>query len=89
MARDIHICALERAVGRCEVCPEAGCPFWEPGGTVLSGRCAFERLDLSGRPEVARELLRVRELLELPASGIADGEALHLFHRLLNESEGE
>jgi len=26
----------------------AGCPFWEPGGAVLSGRCAFERLDLSG-----------------------------------------
>jgi hypothetical protein len=89
MARDIHICALERAVGRREVCPEAGCPFWEPGGAVLSGRCAFERLDLSGRPEVAQELLRVRELLEPPASGSADGDARHLFHRLLNESEGE
>jgi hypothetical protein len=89
VARDILICALERAVGRHELCPEAGCPFWEPGGAVLSGRCAFERLDLSSRPEVARELLHVRELLEPPASASAQSEARHLFHHLLNESEDE
>ena len=89
MARDILICALERAVGRDELCPQTGCPFWEPGGAVLSGRCGFDRLDLSGRPEVARELLHVRELLEPPASASAQGEARHLFHRLLNESEGD
>ena len=83
------LCALEHAVGRSELCPESGCPFWEPGGAVVSGRCAFEQLDLSGRPDVAKELLRVRELLEPPASAGAEGEARHLFHRLLNESEGE
>jgi hypothetical protein len=82
-----RLCALERAVGRSEPCPESGCPFWEPGGAVLSGRCAFERLDLSGKPEVALELLRIRELLEPPASAGAEREARHLFHRLLNESE--
>jgi hypothetical protein len=83
------LCALERAVGRSELCPEGGCPFWEPGGAVLSGRCAFEQLDLSGRPDVAKELLRVRELLEPPASADAGGEARHLLHHLLNESEGD
>jgi hypothetical protein len=82
-----RLCALERAVGRSEPCPERGCPFWEPGGAVLSGRCAFERLDLSGRPEVALELLRIRELLEPPASAGAEPAPRHLFHRLLNESE--
>ena len=85
----MRLCALDHAVGRSMSCPESGCPFWEPGGAVLSGRCAFERVDLSGRPEVARELLHIRELLEPPASASAQGEALHLFHRLLNESEGD
>lgn len=63
-----RLCALERAVGRHEVCPEAGCPFWEPGAKALSGQCAFERLDLAGRQDVAQELLRIRELLEPAAS---------------------
>jgi hypothetical protein len=81
-----RLCALEHAVGRSGLCPEGGCPFWEPGGVVLSGRCAFERLDLSGRPEVARELMRIRVLLESPASADADREARHRFHRLLNGS---
>lgn len=80
------LCALEHAVGRSVSCPEGGCPFWEPGGVVLPGRCAFEQLDFSGRPEVARELLEIRELLESPASAEAACDARHRFHRLLNES---
>ena len=80
-------CALEQAIGRAGLCPESGCSFWEPGGAVLRGRCAFEQLDISGRPEVARELLRIRELLDSPASGNAEREARHLFHRFLNEDE--
>jgi hypothetical protein len=82
-----RLCALEHAVGRSVSCPESGCPFWEPGGPALPGRCAFEQLELSGRPELARELLRIRELLESPASADAERESRHLFHRLLNESE--
>ena len=58
------ICRLERVAGRCTPCPEDACPFWEPGGAVLEGRCAFERLDLTGRPEVVAELLHVRHVLE-------------------------
>ena len=82
-------CALEHALGRSAPCPESDCPFWEPGGAVLPGRCAFERLDLSGRPEAARELLRIRELLEPPVSAEAERDARHLFHRVLNEGEDD
>jgi len=84
-----RLCALEHAVGRSAPCPESDCPFWEPGGAVLPGQCAFERLDLSGRPDAARELLRIRELLESPLSAEAEGDARHLFHRLLNQSEDD
>ena len=59
----MRLCALEHAVGRAGACPESGCPFWEPGGAVLPGRCAFEQIDL--RPlELADELLQIRVLLE-------------------------
>jgi len=54
---------------------------------VLAGRCAFEHLDLAGRPEVAEELLRIRALLESPAPAETEREARHLFHQLLNESQ--
>lgn len=84
-----RLCALEHAVGRSAPCSESDCPFWEPGGAVLPGQCAFERLDLSGRPDAARELLRIRELLESPLSAEAEGDARHLFHRLLNQSEDD
>jgi hypothetical protein len=82
-------CALEHAVGRAGSCPESDCPFWEPGGAVLMGRCAFERLDLSGRSELARELLRIRDSLDSPAAVDAELEARHRFHRLLNESRDD
>ena len=84
-----RLCALEHAVGRGAPCPEIDCPFWEPGGAVLPGRCAFERLDLSGRPEAAQELLRIRELLESPVSAEAEADSRRLFHRLLNQSEDD
>lgn len=82
-------CALEQAVGRSAPCPESECAFWEPGGAVLAGRCAFERLDLSRWPEVVSELLQVRGLLEPPVSAESEREARHLLHRLLNEGEDD
>jgi hypothetical protein len=86
--RVTRLCALEHAVGRAATCPESGCPFWEPGGAVLPGRCAFEQIDLAGRSEVAGELLQIlRAFLESPVSGDADRDARHRFHQLLNESE--
>jgi hypothetical protein len=58
------LCRLHATLGRAEECPENACAFWEPGGAVLAGRCAFEDLDVEGRPELAPFLLRIRERLE-------------------------
>jgi hypothetical protein len=82
-------CQLEHIGDRSAPCPEAGCPIWEPGGAVLEGRCAFERLDLAGCPEIAAELLRVRRLLESAVSEEEGRYARHLFHRALNQSADE
>jgi hypothetical protein len=84
-----RICSIEQVPGRDAPCPEAGCPFWEPGGAVLEGRCVFERLDLDGRPQVAAELLGVRRLLESAVSEAEERHARNLFHHALNESADE
>lgn len=81
-------CRLEQIAGLSAICPEVGCPFWEPGGAVLEGRCAFERVDLTGRPEVALELLQLRRTLTA-GSEAETREARHRFHRALNESADE
>ena len=79
-------CRLDALAGREQLCPEDGCPFWEPGGAVLEGRCAFERLDLAGCPALVSELLRLREQLDAAAAGEEELRARHLYHQLLNES---
>src|SRR5437879_4569599 len=76
------LCRLEQTVGREEECPEAACPFWQPGGAVLEGRCALETLDLAGRPELATTLLDIRKQLEAPRAAEEDEEARHLFYEL-------
>ena len=56
------LCRLNEVLGVAEECPEEACPFWEPGGAVLSGRCAFEGLAaFGGRRDLAGFLLRIRE----------------------------
>jgi hypothetical protein len=82
-------CRLEQAVGRGHACPESGCAFWEPGGAVLAGRCAFEQVDLAGRPEIAAELLQIRAILELAESGETDQRARRRFYRLLGRSRDD
>ena len=84
-----RLCRLDALTGREQLCPGSACPFWEPGGAVLVGRCAFERLDLAGRPALVVELLRVREQLGAAVSGDEVSRAQHLYHQLLNESEEE
>ena len=84
-----RLCRLQYVVGRIEPCPEGRCPFWELGGAVLPGRCAFEELDLSARPAVAQVLLRIRKTLEAADLREARGETRRLFYRLLNEGDGE
>jgi hypothetical protein len=59
-----RLCALELALGQARRCPGAACPFWvdAPGvGLCLLGG---EEESLGGRPELARELIEVRETLQ-------------------------
>jgi hypothetical protein len=81
-----HLCTLETAVGKAEACPEAACPFWEPGGVALAGRCAFEQLDVAANSALATWLLEIRERLASAESTAARDAAHSLFCHLLNES---
>ena len=81
-----RICSLEATVGRIEACPEGACPFWEPGGAALDGRCAFEELDVTADPALAGWLLEIRERLASAESTVAAEEVHSLFSHLLNES---
>jgi hypothetical protein len=82
-----RLCSLEAAVGNTKACPEDACPFWEAGGAVLDGRCAFEQLDLEDEAAFAAWLLELRERLASAESAAAADEAHTLFSHLLNESE--
>lgn len=81
-----RLCSLEAAVGRTEACPEDDCPFWEPGGAVLGGRCAFEQLGLSADSELAAWLLEIRARLASASSPDDERAERSLFRHLLNES---
>ena len=82
------LCRLNEALGVAEECPEEVCPFWEPGGAVLPGRCAFEGLDLAGRRDLAGFLLRIRAGLHT-ADSSEERDARRLFFRRLNEGRGD
>jgi hypothetical protein len=78
-------CHLELLVGRKVACSHSACPFWEPGGAVIEARCAFERLHFSLTPDVAVELLQLRDAL-LEAAGVGQRTvARRAFYRRLNE----
>lgn len=82
-------CRLELAAGRTAACPERACPFWEPGGAVLEGRCALDRIDLGERPEVAAELLGLRRQLE-SASVYEQERGVRLaLRRLIDEADAD
>jgi hypothetical protein len=81
-----RLCSLEAAVGKVEACPEGACPFWEPGGAVLGGRCAFEQLDVVADAALATWLLELRERLASAESTVAADAARSLFGHLLNGS---
>jgi hypothetical protein len=81
-----RLCSLEATVGRLEACPAGACPFWEPGGAALDGRCAFEELDVMADPALAGWLLEIRERLASTESTVAADAARSLFSHLLNES---
>jgi hypothetical protein len=64
---DARICLLDQATGADGACPEEHCPFWEPGGAVLEGRCVFAGIDFARDPGSAEWLRRIRERVESPA----------------------
>lgn len=84
-----ELCRFQEALGISEVCPEEACPFWEQGGAVVPGRCAFDRLDLSHRTDLAAVLVRIRD--DIKAAGTREGEheARLLFFRRLNAGHGD
>jgi hypothetical protein len=84
-----HPCRLTAIAGRPEPCPEDRCPFWEPGGAVLPGRCGFEQIDLAANADLAGFLLRIRRALEQSRASDEDHEALRLFHHALNKGHDE
>jgi hypothetical protein len=88
MSETPRLSRLNETLGVAEECPEAACPFWEPGGAVLAGRCAFEELDFAGRRDLAGYLLRIREGLHSAETG-TKREAHRLFFRRLNEGCGD
>ena len=81
-----RICSLEALVGRSEACPEEACPFWEPGGAALGGRCAVHELGGVTDPAVAAWLLEIREKLEAASASENEHVMRTVFHQLLNDS---
>ena len=81
-----RLCTLEATVGRTEACPEDACPFWEPGGAALDGRCAFEQLGITADEALASWLLEIRGQLDLARSSDEEDAVRHQFRHLLNES---
>jgi hypothetical protein len=79
-------CTLEAVVGNAEACPEERCPFWEPGGAALDGRCAVEELGLTADAPLATWLLEIREKLAAAASDDEERAMRGVFHQLLNDA---
>ena len=85
IAQTTRRCTLKAVVGKEEACPEERCPFWEPGGAALGGRCAVEDLGLSADARLATWLLEIRDKL---AAASSDDEARAMrgvFHQLLSD----
>jgi hypothetical protein len=83
-----RLCSLEAVIGKTEACPEDACPFWEPGGAALGGRCAFEQLGLEADAGLATWLLEIRERLATASTpeDPAIAEVRSLFRHLLSDS---
>jgi hypothetical protein len=84
-----RLCQIAVVIGSGEACGEGRCPFWEPGGAALDGRCAVERLDLDGRPEVAAWWLGVRERLECASTAAESERARSELYALLDTGDAD
>ena len=81
-----RLCSLETAVGHTEACPEDACPFWEPGGAALAGRCAFEQLDVAADAALATWLLEIRRRLATAGSSADEAAERSLIRHQLNDT---
>jgi hypothetical protein len=81
-----RVCRLEATVGKAAECPEDACPFWDPGGAVLYGRCAVEELGVVADVSLASWLLEIREKLATASSADEEHAMRSVFHQLLNDS---
>jgi hypothetical protein len=79
-------CSLRDAVGEYELCPGAGCAFWEAGGAVVEAGCAIERLGVPvrRRSDLARHLLDLRLRLEEVLTDTERASSHRRFSELLN-----
>jgi len=84
-----RFCRIAAAVGRDEVCPERACPFWEPGGAALDGRCAVDRLEFDERADLAAWLLRVRARLEDAVTAEEADRARRALYALLDTGDAD
>ena len=85
----MRMCRLEEVVGRNGACPEAQCPFWEPGGTALGGRCGVEAVAALQDPQVAEWLLQLRQRLEAAKTEAGSDDAWRQFAHALNKGESD
>jgi len=81
-----RLCSLAATVGKPEACAEAACPFWDPGGAALGGRCAVEHLGVVADAALAQWLLEIRERLAVASSEEEERAIRSAFHHLLNDS---
>lgn len=78
-------CVLARARGQIVACRHDACPFWEPGGAVLSGTCLLSRTwpNLEDRPDLVEQLEELCETLERPAAAADELAARRALRDLL------
>jgi hypothetical protein len=86
MEQTTRLCTLEAAVGKAGACPEKRCPFWEPGGAALGGRCAVEDLGLVADVPLATYLHELRAKLETASSEDEQQARRSAFHQLLSST---
>ena len=77
------MCRMKESLGEVEPCPGDRCPFWE------GGSCAFEQLDLRGRPELAGFLLHLRGEIESIREADVERAARRLFYYRLNAGRSD
>jgi hypothetical protein len=85
--QEARLCSLEVTVGKPHACPGDACPFWEPGGAALHGRCAVEELGVVADPALASWLLEIRAKLDAASSEDEERAMRGVFHQLLNDSD--